>query len=107
MKKVLYFIVQLIISLLISSLNWYLFSMSIRYTEGTIDVNATPAILFLSGLAVLLIFTVVYIIIGWKKVEEWRWWCILISAAINIASVIVGYWGATALVYVMFYSNFL
>lgn len=107
MKKVVYFLVQLIVSLLISSLNWYLFAMSLNYTDGAINVNPTPAILFLSGLAVLLVFTVIYIIVGWKKVEDWKWWCILISAAINIVSVIVGYWGATALVYIMFYFDYL
>jgi heme/copper-type cytochrome/quinol oxidase subunit 4 len=102
MKKWIYFVIQFVLSVVITSIAWYLFSV-IKATTATGDVSFTPVFLFLGGMAVHLILTVVYILFGWKNVDEWRWWCILISAAINIITVFIGLFGSVALQYLIFY----
>ena len=102
MKKWIYFVIQFVISLVITSITWYLFSV-ISTTTVTGETNFTPLIIWLVGMLVHLIHTVLYILFGWKNVDEWRWWCILISAAINIITVFIGLFGSVALQYLIFY----
>ena len=102
MKKWIYFVIQFVISLVITSIIWYLFSV-ISTTTVTGETNFTPLIIWLVGMVVHFILTVLYILFGWKNVDEWRWWCILISAAINIITVIIGLYGAYAIQYLIFY----
>ena len=42
------------------------------------------------GAVIYLILTIVQIIVGIKKVKEWRWWVILISLLIAGAMVFLG-----------------
>lgn len=102
MKKWIYFVIQFIISIFITSITWYLFSV-ISVTDVYGNMSLTPVFLLLGGMAVHLILTVIYILFGWKNVDEWRWWCILISAAINIITFFIGLWGSYVIQYLIFY----
>ena len=102
MKKWIYFVIQFVISLVITSITWYLFSV-ISTTTVTGETNFTPLIIWLVGMVVHFILTVLYILFGWKNVDEWRWWCILISAGINIVTFFLGIIGQVVIQYLIWY----
>lgn len=102
MNKWAYFIIQFVMSTFIMSLVWYLFAVTNDETV-TGELSFTPLLIFLVGILIHLVLTVIYILFGWRKVDEWRWWCILISAGINIATFFVGIGGAIAIEYLIWY----
>ena len=95
-----YFIAQFVISLFITSLTWYLFFI-IGMNE--LETSFTPLIALLIGTVVHVVLTIIYILFGWRKVDEWRWWCILVSAGINIVTFFIGIGGAVAVSYLVAY----
>ena len=103
MNKWPYFIIQFILSTIVTSLVWYLFVVTSNHMVAGDTVDFTPLILFLGGILVHVILTVIYILFGWRKVDEWRWWCILISAAINIITFFIGMAGQVAIEYLVWY----
>ena len=102
MNKWPYFIFQFIISTILMSLNWYLLAV-INPETATGGVDFTSLYIFLGGIALHLILTIIYILIGWRKVDEWRWWCILISAGINIVTFFLGIIGQVVIQYLIWY----
>lgn len=102
MSKWPYFIIQFIVSVFITSITWYLFSV-VSITDANGNTSFIPVFLLLGGIAVHLVLTVLYILFGWRKVDEWRWWCILISAGINIITFFIGIEGSVAIQYLMWY----
>ena len=102
MNKWAYFIIQFVVSTIITSLVWYLFVITTNnMVEGAVDF--TPLYLFLGGILLHLILTVIYILFGWRKVDEWRWWCILIAAGICIITFFIGIYGQVAIQYLIWY----
>ena len=47
-----------------------------------------------AGAVIYLILTIVQIIVGVKKVKEWRWWVCLISLAIAGVTAFIGVFAA-------------
>jgi len=99
-NKWVYFIIQFVLSLFVTSLTWYLFFI-IGMNE--VETSFTPLIALLVGTLVHVALTILYILYGWKKVEEWKWWCILVSAGINIVTFFIGIGGAVAVSYLVAY----
>ncbi|MBR4913918.1 MAG: hypothetical protein IKZ42_01415 [Clostridiales bacterium] len=102
MNKWAYFIIQFVMSTFIMSLVWYLFAVTNTETV-TGELSFTPLFLFLGGILIHLVLTIIYILVGWRKVDEWRWWFILISAGINIVTFFIGIEGAVAIQYLIWY----
>ena len=95
-----YFIVQFVLSLIITSLTWYMF-LIIGMNE--VETSFTSLIALLVGTLVHIVLTIIYILFGWKRVEEWKWWCILVSAGINIITFFIGIEGAVVISYLIAY----
>lgn len=47
------------------------------------------------GIVLYLILTVVYIVIGFKKVRAWQWWMSVITVLISLSMGFAGIFGAT------------
>ena len=90
-NKWVYFIIQFVLSCFVTSLAWYLF---VVIGMNEVNMSFTPLFVLLGGIAVHVVLTVTYILFGWKSVDEWRWWCILVSAGINIITFFIGIEGA-------------
>jgi len=103
MKKWLYFAIQVVLSCVITSITWYLFMVIGSIESYTKSMDFMPLYLLLGGIAVHIILTIIYVLFGWKNVDEWRWWCILISAAINIITFFIGIGGASAIYFFIRY----
>lgn len=98
MRRGTFFFIQAIVSLVITSLIWY---MEVGFLEVAMnDINAhgivvteatkSPFLVFAGCVAVYLILTIVYIIIGARKVQDWRPSAIIVSILICIFMLIFG-----------------
>ncbi|MCR5593886.1 MAG: hypothetical protein K6F79_09110 [Saccharofermentans sp.] len=86
MRKSIYFIIQIIWSVIFSLIVWYLFLKNATFDfYGNSDNTIAGIVLFVGGV-LYLVLTLAQIIIGIKKVKEWRWWIILVSLLIAGAS---------------------
>jgi len=90
MKKGVYFIIQLIWSFLLSSLVWYLFLKNASFDFYHNSDETLEGIFLFVGAAVYFVLTVVYMIIGYKKVQNWRAWMIPVSIVICAGCVFLG-----------------
>ena len=87
MRKSIYFIIQIIWSLVLSTAVWYLFLV---YAFSEHSDNTTAGVALFTGGVVYIILTLVQIIAGIRKVKEWRWWVILVSVLIAAAIAFIG-----------------
>ncbi|MCR5328078.1 MAG: hypothetical protein K6E12_04360 [Saccharofermentans sp.] len=97
MSRRAYYIIQALWSIIYSSILWFafMFTTTVNPVE---EGNNTLAFIFLFGGPVLyLVLTIVYIIIGVKKIEDWSFFVLIISIVINIVMGILGFFGAVML----------
>ena len=100
MRKGPYFLIQAVLSLFITTVIWY---MTLNFLDVAVNdevvTNATfsPFIVLIIGGVFYLALTVVYIIIGAKRIEYWRPWMIAVNVAIHIAMFFLGMFAATYL----------
>ena len=87
MRKLIYFIIQILWSLVLSTAVWYLFFV---YAFSEHSDNTTAGVALFAGGVVYIIRTLVQIIAGIRKVKEWRWWVILVSVLIAAAIAFIG-----------------
>ena len=98
MRRGTFFFIQAIVSLVITSLIWY---MEVGFLEVAMnDINAhgivvtdatkSPFLVFAGCVAVYLILTIVYIIIGARRVQDWRPSAIIVCILICIFMLIFG-----------------
>ena len=98
MRRGTFFFIQAIVSLVITSLIWYMevsfleVAMNDINTHGIVVTEATksPFLVFAGSVAVYLILTVVYIIIGARKVQDWRPSAIIVCILICIFMLVLG-----------------
>ena len=98
MRKGPYFIIQAVLSLFITTMIWYMDFNFLDVATNAEELNATlvsPFIVLLIGGAFYLALTIVYIIIGAKRMDDWRPWMIAINIAIHIVMFILGFFAAT------------
>ena len=107
MSKGLYYFIQAIFSLVITSINWY---MTLNFMDVALfdieaygivvtDATKSPFYMFMIGMAFYFIITVVYIIIGAKKVQGWKPTVIIGSIVIHILMFIGGLFVPSLLAY--------
>ena len=97
MSRRAYYIIQLLWSFIYSTILWFAF-MYTTTVNPVEEGNNTLAYIFLFGGPVLyLVLTIIYIIIGAKKIDDWTIFVLIISIVINIAMGILGFFGAVFL----------
>ena len=90
MRKSVYFIIQIVWSLILSTGVWYLSLMNASfYFYGNSDGSLMGVILVI-GAALYLILTIVQIVVGIKRIKDWRWWAIPVSLLIAGAVAFIG-----------------
>lgn len=94
MKKAVYFFIQILWSFIISTVVWYLTMKNASFDFYHNSDNALAGMIFFGGMILYLILTVVYLVIGYKAVKEWRWWVILISIVLSGLMAFLGIYGA-------------
>lgn len=90
MKKSVYFIIQILWSLVVSTVIWYLGLKNASFDFYHNSDNTLAGMIMFWGAVIYLILTLVQIGIGVKKVKNWRWWVILISLFISGACAFLG-----------------
>lgn len=107
MSKGLYYSIQAVVSLVITSLNWY---MTLNFMDVALfdidafgivvtDATKSPFYMFMIGMAFYFVVTVIYIIIGAKKVQGWKPTVIIGSFVIHILMFIGGLFVPSLLAY--------
>ncbi len=82
MKKSVYFIIQILWSIILSTVIWYVALKNASFDfYGNGDSTVTGMAIVIGGI-VYLALTLVQIGVGVKKVKNWHWWIILISLVI-------------------------
>ena len=96
MSKGAYFGIQALWSFVVSSVIWFIFfkNMTIDFYHNT-SGELEGFILFV-GILIYLILTILYIILGYKKVKNWKAWMILVSIVIGAG---IGFLSIPAVVY--------
>ena len=90
MKKSVYFILQIMWSLLFSAAVWYLALKNASFDFYGNSNDTLMVVILAVGAAIYLILTFIQIGIGVKKVKGWRWWVILVSLLISGAMAFIG-----------------
>lgn len=90
MKKSKYFIIQILWSLIISTVTWYLTLKNASFDFYHNSNDSLSGMFFFGGAAIYLILTLVQIGVGVKVVKDWRWWVILASLFIAGAVAFLG-----------------
>ena len=90
MKKSAYFIIQVLWSIVLSTVIWFFTLMNASFDfYGNSDNSLSGMIIFFGGV-VYLVLTIVQIVVGAFKVKDWHWWVILISLVIAGAMAFLG-----------------
>ena len=99
MGKGAYFFIQAILSFILSSLIWYMcfnfLSIATNDLENISGATFSPFIVLLIGGVFYMILTVIYIIIGVRRIFDWRPWMIAVNIAIHISMFFLGFLGAS------------
>ena len=98
MKKSSYFIIQIVWSIIFSTLIWFFTLKNVSFDFYHNSDNSLAGMIIFYGAIIYLILTIVQIVIGVKKVKNWRWWVILVSLVIAAACAFLG-------MYVMVYGT--
>lgn len=90
MSKSVYFIIQIVWSLILSTGVWYLSLMNASFDFYGNSNDSLMGVILIIGAALYLILTIVQIVVGIKKVKDWRWWVIPVSLLIAGAVALIG-----------------
>ena len=99
MRKGPYFVFQAIMSFIISSLIWYMcfnfLGIATNALETISSATFSPFIVLLIGGVFYILLTVVYIIIGVRRIFDWRPWILGVNIAIHISMFFLGFMGGS------------
>lgn len=101
MKKPAYYIIQFLWAFILAAIIWFGFMNTVSVNGN----NRTAAIIFIGGAVLYLLLTVAYIVLGWKKVDGYGIGMTIVSVAINIVTVVIGFFVATGLSYLIFHAR--
>ena len=90
MKKSAYFIIQILWSIVLSTVVWYFTLINASFDFYHNSDNSLSGMIFVIGSAIYLVLTIVQIVVGAFKVKDWHWWVILISLVITGAMAFLG-----------------
>ena len=101
MRKSVYFAAEVLWTLIVSSVIWFLFFKTVSFDFYHISDDSIAGIILFIGLILYVILTVCYIILGFKKVKEWHGRmsiiAVIISAAMGFAGSLVVLYGSELL----------
>ena len=101
MKKPAYYIIQFLWAFILAAIICFGF-INTASVNGN---NHTAAIMLFGGGAFYLLLTIAYIVLGWKKVEDYGVGMTIVSVAINIVSLVLGFFAATGLTYLIYHAG--
>lgn len=90
MRKSVYFIIQIVWALILSTGVWYLSLMNASFDFYGNSDGSLMGVILVIGAALYLILTIVQIVVGIKKIKDWRWWVIPVSLLIAGAVAFIG-----------------
>lgn len=90
MKKSSYFIIQILWSLILSTVIWYLGLKNASFDFYGNSDNTLAGMIMFFGAVIYIVLTLVQIVVGIKKVKNWHWWFILVSLVIAGAMAFLG-----------------
>ena len=98
MRRGTFFFIQAVVSLIITSLIWYMtrnfldIAMNDIEMHGAVVTDGTksPFIVFGGGIAIYIILTIIYIIIGARHVQDWRPSAVVVCILIHFFMFIFG-----------------
>ena len=90
MKKSVYFTIQIIWSLIVSTVIWYLGIKNASFDFYHNSDNSLAGMIIFGGAVIYLILTLIQIGVGVKAVKNWRWWMIPVSLFIAGAIAFLG-----------------
>lgn len=90
MKKSAYYIIQILWSIVFSTIIWYVALKNASFDFYGNGNNSVTGMAIVIGGIVYLILTFVQIGVGAFKVKDWHWWVILISLVIAGAVAFLG-----------------
>ena len=96
MRKGAYFGIQALWSLVLSSIVWYCFLKNAHFDFYHNSDDTLAGIILVVGAAVYLVLTIVYMVLGHKKVKNWSAWMIAVSLVVSVA---VGLLGSFVVIY--------
>ena len=96
MKKSAYYIIQILWSLVLSTVIWFFTLKNASFDFYGNSDNSLSGMIFVIGSVVYLVLTIVQIGVGAFKVKDWHWWVIIISLVIAGA---IAFLGAFVVVY--------
>ena len=96
MKKGTFFTIQIIWSFILASLVWYLSLKNAAFDFYGNSDNTLFCMFLFGGAAIYLVLTIIYMVIGYKKVKDWKVWMFLMSILI---CVVCGCLGAAGAIY--------
>lgn len=94
MRKGPYFLIQAVLSIFITTMIWYMHLnfLDLAVNEETLTgTTLSPFIVLLIGGAFYLLLTIVYIIIGVKRLDDWRPWVLVVNIVIHIVMFGLGF----------------
>lgn len=93
MKKPAYIIIQVLWSFILATIIWFGFISTLSVNGD----NTTAKVIILGGSIMYLLLTVAYVVLGFKKVEDYGIGMAIITVFINIFTPILGFFCATGL----------
>ena len=94
MKKGTYFTIQIIWSFILSTLVWYVSLKNAAFDFYGNSDNTLFGMFLFGGAAVYLVLTIIYMVLGYKKVKDWKVWMFLVSLLICGTCAFLGSAGA-------------
>lgn len=97
MRKGVYFVIQAVWSLILSFVIWFLLLIVLSSTSNGKGSDELAGMLIVAGVAIYFVITIIYMVIGHKKVKNWKAWMIIVSILISVA---VGFLGMISSVFI-------
>ena len=94
MSKGSYFGIQALWSFVLSVAIWYFTLKDLQIGPYEVDIDDSRLVIFAVGSIVYLVLTIVYIVIGRRKVRSWSGWMIVVSLLISVTIGFLGSFGA-------------
>ena len=101
MKKPAYIIIQVLWSFFLAAIIWFGFIC----TASVNGSNTTAKIIFIGGSILYILLTAAYVFLGAKKVEDYGIGMTIVSVAINIVSLVLGFFAATGVTYLIYHAG--
>lgn len=94
MKKSVYFIIQIIWSLIAASLIWYFTLANVTIDDNGNGNAGMAGIVFVIGFFAYLTLSIMYILMGTKWIKDWHLWMPIVNILIGAAMAIAGAFAA-------------